>query len=66
MMKRVRAADDFEAIRIRLAELHRERANRYSRVSANSPSVSERNAAADARPSTKTRVLSATRRSRSI
>jgi len=62
-MSRVRAADDFEVIRLRLEELRRERARQYAGASPVRSSKPEPDAAAHRSSPTIRRILSETRRS---
>jgi hypothetical protein len=65
-MRRTRTADDFEAIRLRMEELQRERAGLRSGGGAEGPSVREPDAAAHLPPRAKIPVPSTTRRPGSV
>jgi len=62
-MSRVRAANDFEVIRLRLEELRRDRAQRYAGASPVRSSEAEPDADAHRPSPTIRRILSETRRS---
>jgi hypothetical protein len=64
-MRRVSIADDFEAIRLRLEELRRERRGRHAGEPATNRPIEEPDAVAHCPPGTVQRLLAQARRSSS-